>query len=307
MEMNLRNPHKSRFGVLAAFAVGMLMLAAVACQGEAGHEGEPGPIGPPGPPGGAGPAGPVGPSPATADLQLLIDAAIRASRQNSAEASLVALGGRLYDNWMTESGIEALPGDHPLWSTQTTNTRVGPVTFRCKECHGWDYKGAGGAYGSGSHFTGFTGVMKAGKSLTVEDLTAVLKGGFNKDHDFRYDISRTNLNALAAFLNSGLKNYSDLIDYDTKKPRGIPVMSNGQTRYARTCASCHGTDGKDINFGSEASPVYVADIATDNPWEFLHKVSYGQPGVSSMPAVSTRGWTDQDLTDLLAYVQAMAD
>ena len=306
--------------------IGLLMAASIACQGPEGEDGEQGPLGPPGPPGAlgpegpqgiagvpgpagpagpAGPQGPAGPGPSADSLQALVDAAIAESGNAVADAELVALGGRIYDNWMKETGIEALPGDHPLWSTQTTNTRSGPGTYRCKECHGWDYKGAGGAYGSGSHYTGFTGVMSAGKSLTVEDLNAVLKGAFNKDHDFRFDISRSNLIALATFLDVGLKNYSDLIDYDTKQPRGIPVMSNGQTRYTRTCASCHGADGTDINFGSESSPVYLGEIATGNPWEFLHKALYGQPAESAMPAVSTRGWTDQDLTDLLAYVQSL--
>jgi thiosulfate dehydrogenase len=237
----------------------------------------------------------------------MVAEALAATGGVAVDVDLIAAGGRIYDNWMSETGIEALPGDHPLWATQSTNTRVGPSTYRCKECHGWDYKGAAGAYGSGSHFTGFTGVMKTGKSLTVEDIVAVLKGGFNADHDFRYDISRSNLNALATFLHDGLKNYSDLIDYETKLPRGIPILANGQTRYSRTCSSCHGSDGKGINFGSESSPTYIGDIATGNPWEFLHKSLYGQPGESAMPAVSTRGWTDQDLTDLLAYAQSLDD
>ncbi|MBI4316176.1 MAG: hypothetical protein HY679_09580, partial [Chloroflexi bacterium] len=78
-------------------------------------------------------------------------------------------GGLLYDTWWevidSEKGhSEAMEGmsepttDHPLWKTQTTNTRTGPDTWRCKECHGWDYKGVDGAYGGGSHKTGFAGI-----------------------------------------------------------------------------------------------------------------------------------------------------
>jgi cytochrome c553 len=313
----------------------LFVVPLAACQGAEGEDGHDGPVGPPGrpgvtgvegntgpvgsiggagSPGVAGPAGsegpagpqgaqgPAGPGVEASEIQLLIDAAVAGS---DADEDLVALGGKLYDNWMAESGIEALPGDHPLWSTQSTNARTEATTFRCKECHGWDYKGAAGAYGSGSHATGFTGVIRAGKMLSKDDLVAVLRGGFNKDHDFRFDISRKNLDALATFLDVGLVNYSELIDYDTKLARKIPVVADGESRYSRTCSSCHGADGKSINFKTAESPQYLGDVAAENPWEFLHKVLYGQPGESGMPAVSTRGWDDQDLTDLLAYAQSL--
>ena len=32
------------------------------------------------------------------------------------------------------------------------------MTWRCKECHGWDYRGAPGAYSIGSDFTGIMDV-----------------------------------------------------------------------------------------------------------------------------------------------------
>ena len=50
--------------------------------------------------------------------------------------------------------------------------RAGADTWRCKECHGWDYAGKDGAYGSGDHRTGIVGVLgtamtpSAGKGLT---------------------------------------------------------------------------------------------------------------------------------------------
>ena len=63
-------------------------------------------------------------------------------------------GGLLYDKWWKPVGADAPEDDHPLWATQSTNERSGGDTWRCKECHGWDYQGADGAYGDGSHFTG---------------------------------------------------------------------------------------------------------------------------------------------------------
>ena len=44
-------------------------------------------------------------------------------------------------------------GDHPMWARRPdaeANSRSGADTWRCKECHGWDYKGKDGAYAKGS-------------------------------------------------------------------------------------------------------------------------------------------------------------
>src|SRR3990172_4994333 len=71
----------------------------------------------------------------------------------------VALGGKLYDNWMKTAGVATPAGNSPIWATQTTNKRIGADTWRCKECHGWDYKGKDGAYGGGSHRTGIAGIL----------------------------------------------------------------------------------------------------------------------------------------------------
>src|SRR3989304_6104209 len=57
-------------------------------------------------------------------------------------------GGLLYDQWWDVLEVDAPAEDQPLWGTQTTNTRSGADSWRCKECHGWDYKGVDGAYGS---------------------------------------------------------------------------------------------------------------------------------------------------------------
>src|SRR3990172_490672 len=88
-----------------------------------------------------------------------------------APATSVAKGGRLYDQWWKEAGVQAPAGNQALWATQTTNTRSGADTWRCKECHGWDYLGKDGAYGSGSHKTGFVGVSDAGRNKAWDELT----------------------------------------------------------------------------------------------------------------------------------------
>ncbi|MEE8170240.1 MAG: hypothetical protein V3T70_06810 [Phycisphaerae bacterium] len=70
-------------------------------------------------------------------------------------------GGLPYDKYWAVTGGAEPTTDHPLWASRpdtTSNTRTGADTWRCKECHGWDYKGVSGGYASGSHRTGIAGI-----------------------------------------------------------------------------------------------------------------------------------------------------
>jgi len=210
-------------------------------------------------------------------------------------------GGLLYDKWWKVAGVDEPTGDQPLWATQSTNERDGSSTWRCKECHGWDYQGKDGAYGSGSHFTGFPGVYGS-MSMSDADLLAILDGSANADHDFSA-MGNPALGSLVTFLQEGLVDQREFIDYESKTPIGADA-SAGEGLYAQACAACHGADGRQINFGSDDDPDYVATIALGNPWEFIHKVRAGQPG-TAMPSAIASGWSMQDVIDVLAYSQSL--
>lgn len=215
----------------------------------------------------------------------------------------VSRGGLLYDKWWTVVGTDAPTTDHPLWAIQSTNTRSGEDTWRCKECHGWDYLGKDGAYGSGSHFTGFVGVYDAAQSKSVDELAAALKGVTNSDHDFSSVLDDAAINDLATFLKEGVVDVRQHVDYDTKAAKGAD-QSHGEQLFGSTCAACHGADGTMFNFGSAEEPEYLADLADDNPWETLHKARFGHPG-SAMPSTVDLGWSVQDAVDVLAYAQSL--
>jgi mono/diheme cytochrome c family protein len=211
-------------------------------------------------------------------------------------------GGLLYDTWWKAIGINPPAGDQPLWATQTTNTSSGEATWRCKECHGWDYKGADGAYGSGSHYTGFPGIIHlAGKD--PQSILAALKGSTNPDHDFSGVMNEQALIDLALFISMDLLDYSKLVSED--KVALIADSSTGEELFQDTCSLCHGVDGSLINFGTAQEPEYLGDLASDNPWEVLHKARFGQPGVDKMPSVIDAGWTIEEQGALLAYVQTL--
>ena len=221
----------------------------------------------------------------------------------SAQSGSASRGARLYDKWWGETGANAPTTDHPLWATQSTNTRSGKDTWRCKECHGWDYKGKDGAYGSGSHMTGFAGVYDAAQSKSADELVAALKGATNSDHDFSTVLDAQALTDLATFLKEGLVDESTYIDYAAKAPIGADA-DHGKQLYDSLCAACHGADGKTINFKDEAHPEYVGTIANENPQEFLHKARFGQPGSNPpMPSTLDVGWSVQDAGDVWAYAQ----
>ncbi len=225
---------------------------------------------------------------------------VLAYAQTLAKTRSASDGGRLYDAWWEGIGADEPKTDQPLWKTQTTNTRKGADTWRCKECHGWDYKGKDGAYGSGSHKTGFTGLLaSAGKS--VDELTAWLTGKKNPDHDFSKLLDAAQTKAMVDFIQKEMKDTAAYINAD-KTVKGDPAK--GKAKFTATCAACHGNDGKKINFGDAANPEYVGTVASDNPWEFFHKITSGQPG-EPMPSGLGLGWTQQDIADVLSFAQTL--
>ncbi len=225
--------------------------------------------------------------------------------QTPAPAS-VTMGGLLYDKWWKAvPAVKAPVGDHPLWASQSASKQKGDVTWRCKECHGWDYRGKEGAYGSGSHYTGFPGIMAA-KTRSVNELKAVLKGSADPRHDFSSVLGDAAVSHLATFLKHGLVDVNPLIDLKTKKP--VKANVDAGKRSFVTCAICHGPDGAKLNFGKPDKPEYVGTVAKANPWEFQHKVRFGHPGSEPpMPAGVQLGLSLQDVMDLLAYAQTLRD
>ncbi len=220
----------------------------------------------------------------------------------SSGASL-ALGGALYDKFWRESSAKRPTETHPLWSQRpdaATNKRTGPDTWRCKECHGWDYKGVDGAYAKGSHRTGFGGVFES--KLGEKEIIASLRG------PHAYPLNDDELKSLAMFIRRGLVDTDKYIDgtgaFQGDPEKGKQYYLNGLGKNG-SCKSCHGADGLKIPKG--APPDYeefVGKIANKNPQEFLHKVRYGHPG-SKMPAAVTAGVTMQKIVDLCAYAQTL--
>jgi thiosulfate dehydrogenase len=103
-------------------------------------------------------------------ISMLFIAAWSANAANRGVADPIR-GGKMWDKWWMVNGATTPEGNHPLYPAN--GQQAGPNTFRCKECHGWDYKGVDGAYSSGSHYTGIIGVW--GSTKTPSEMFDLLK------------------------------------------------------------------------------------------------------------------------------------
>jgi thiosulfate dehydrogenase len=211
------------------------------------------------------------------------------------EAWTLASGARLYDNWINSLDAEEPKATHPAWPASNTKKK-GKVTWRCKSCHGWDLAGKDGAYAKGSYKTGIPGV----RAFADKDPADIHKIIMNETHGFTHDmIPPDAMLRIAAFVSRGQIDMSQYIKADKtvigNAERGKPIFQN-------VCAACHGFDGRALNWGDEKEPGYIGTEAQGNPWETLHKIRAGHPGVE-MPALMA--FPIQDQVDLLKYTQTL--
>ena len=217
------------------------------------------------------------------------------------ESANVIRGGRMYDRFWAEAGSQPAT-DHPLWALQTSNTRTGSDTWRCKECHGWDYKGVDGAYGGGSHRTGFPGIFGTALSpQEVFDLLAETAG-----HDYRSQgLTYGDLWDLTKFVLEGQIDTATILlgdQFTGDLGAGQDWFENGVGGEDPGCAACHGVTGLSPPPGHPSFDEFPQVIATENPWEFQHKVRYGQPG-TEMRGIVVYGGTTEQANDIGGHAQ----
>ena len=212
------------------------------------------------------------------------------------ETWAIAEGGKLYDNWAKALYYDTKSLDtHPAYPK--TGKQKGASTWRCKECHGWDYKGQDGAYAKGSHYTGIKGI-RGFVNVAPERIARIIR-----DKTHRYTermIPDGAVAVLARFVSRGQVDVEQYIDRSTKKGHGD--ATRGARFFQTMCAVCHGFDGKQINFGAPEGVEYIGTVASENPWETLHKIRNGQPGA---PMVSMGALHVQDQVDILSYAQTL--
>jgi thiosulfate dehydrogenase len=211
-------------------------------------------------------------------------------------------GARLYDRFWAVNGVTAVEPttDHPLYPAD--GPRAGSTTWRCKECHGWDYVGSEGRYGAGSHYTGIAGLYPAKRSLF--DTFDIIKN----DHGYGdAGLTDTDIWDLVKFYEVGMIDTRFIINRDGSFNGDVAA---GQTLFTAGinmnlgCAVCHGADGLTPPRGFPMFIEWPGLIANENPEEFQHKVRFGQPG-TNMPAAFAVGATLEQIANISTFAQTL--
>ena len=189
--------------------------------------------------------------------------------------SSVVRGGRLYDNWYKEAKKPAPARPHPAYPADGTFAKDSETNWRCKECHGWDYKGGKGANSVGVHFTGIKGIRDMAGADPAR-IVALLK---DETHGYLGLLEDGDLRDLANFVSKGQIDMDRFIDPIFGMAKGDE--SARADYYNTICATCHGKDGRKV---TTMPP--LGRVAKFNPWNALHKILNGHPD-EEMPALGS--------------------
>lgn len=213
----------------------------------------------------------------------------------------LAAGGRIYDTWWDALDRKKPTTTHPAYPKD--GKRTGANSWRCVECHGWDYKGKDGVNGKdqpmGDRFTGIGGIRNAQRLQPG----ALLKLMRSPSHGYTPEmISDAEMLRLAAFVRAGQHDTDKHIDRKTGKVRGD--VQRGAAFFQTICAACHGLDGRALNWGTPQEPGYIGTEAKKLPWEVLHKMRNSHPGAAM---VNMRALPLKDAIDTLSYAQTLPE
>lgn len=211
------------------------------------------------------------------------------------EAWTLAAGGRIYDNWWDALDRKKPTTTHPSYPKDAK--QQGPNTWRCKECHGWDYKGRAGDYGKGDHATGIKGIQGAAN----RDPAAIFKMLRAPLHGYTADmIKDEELQRVALFVSKGQHDVARYKDRKTGNPIGD--VNRGKALFQTTCAACHGFDGRLLNWGTKDEPAVIGSDSNKFPWEVLHKIRNSHTGIAM---IAMRALPMSDAAAILAYARTL--
>lgn len=212
-----------------------------------------------------------------------------------AEAWLLSAGGRIYDRWWDALDRDEPKETHPAYPAD--GNKSGSATWRCKECHGWDYRGRDGRYGSGSHYTGIKGINGA----KGRDPALIAKLLRDAPHGYSAEMIKDDeLARIAAFVSRGQDDTARFVAPETGAVKGD--KERGKAIFQSVCAACHGFQGKLLNWGSTKKPAYVGTEANAAPDEVLHKIRNSHPGTAM---INLRAFAIEDAAAVLAYAKTL--
>lgn len=236
------------------------------------------------------------------------------------------LGGRLFDNWYAELGVEFVPddpktpeldgkggpnGNGTLPSRDGTPMANPGHGFRLKNLFGWDLRGAEGIYGEGHLAKGHVLVPDLLKNVeSRETWVERLTKGEDAIPAFGQVLSAAQIDAIVTFLvavrDGTLPQPADVFALTTKEQGHYTLAAGadaarGHEIFAQTCAHCHGTDG--AKFAIDDGKYSVGSQLRQKAYETWLKTLSGQPGTpmhGQIEATLTREQKAAVLRDLHA-------
>jgi thiosulfate dehydrogenase len=226
---------------------------------------------------------------------------VHGAPEKRSRAWTVAAGGRIYDAWWDALDRKKPKETNPAYPE--TGMRTGATTWRCVECHGWDYKGKDGVAGKGQpmgdRFTGIKGIRGAQRMPPA----AIARMMRLPPHNYTADmITDEEMLRLAMFVRSGQHDAEKVIQRKTGKALGD--AKRGEAIYQTVCAACHGLDGRALNWGTLEKPGYIGTEAKALPWEVLHKIRNSHPGAAM---INMSAFPLEVSVDILTYAQTLPE
>lgn len=221
---------------------------------------------------------------------------IHGSPEQATGTWILSSGGRIYDNWWNALDRDPPESTHP--SYPATGSKSGATTWRCKECHGWDYQGADGVYSSGSHYTGIRGIYGAvgGNESGIAAMLRESTHGYTSDM-----INDEEMERLAAFVSRGQVDMSKYVDLETRAIKWGD-LNRGRSIFQGICAACHGFDGRAMDWGDADESAFVGTEAVAAPDEVFGKIMNGHPGVAM---INLRPFGADAVLDALSYAATL--
>lgn len=204
----------------------------------------------------------------------------------------IARGGLLYDRWYELIGADAPKTAHPAYPADKKYANDPGANWRCKECHGWDYRGKDGAYATGGRSTGIKGI----NGMMGADAAKVVSVLKDKTHAFAGKLADTDFTDLANFVSRGQFDTDKYIDRATKLPINADAR-RGADIFNTVCARCHGMDGTRPKDMEETLGGQMG-----NPWEVMHKIMNGDPSKTGQVMPSMRAFGPQVAADVMAHM-----
>ncbi len=228
-----------------------------------------------------------------------------------------ARGGRIYDNWRSEKGIEKTftadssktpeadgvggPNGNGTLNDAEGKPQTNPGhDYRLKNLFGWDLRGQEGVYGAEYQKKAFVLPVNL---LTDTRSAAALRQWFEKGGEgvpaFGAVLDARDLDDLVAFV---LKTRSrELVTPDAvfKLEKGAPKgfvlngggdAQRGKQLFSQRCSKCHGNDGRELAIDDVES---VGSISRSSGYEIWFKVAHGQPGTQMGRQLSEKGGAAQ--------------